>query len=142
MESIVVGTDGSETATAAVRHAAQLARRVQARVHVVTGYQPPTGAHLAAGAGAAEAVWALQPDMDALLERAGEIVREHGVEFEVHARNSDPADALIAVAEQEDADLIVVGSRGMTGSRRFLLGSVPNKVSHHAPCSVLVVRTT
>ena len=54
----------------------------------------------------------------------------------------DPADAILDVAEQVNADLIVVGNKGMTGAKRFLLGSVPNKVSHHAPCSVIIIRTT
>jgi nucleotide-binding universal stress UspA family protein len=69
-------------------------------------------------------------------------MRAKGVEAESHARLGDPADALLEVAEEEGADLIVVGNRGMTGAKRFLLGSVPNKISHHAPCSVLIVRTT
>ena len=63
-----------------------------------------------------------------------------GVEVETHAREGDPADAILDVAEEQEADLIVVGNKGMTGAKRFLLGSVPNKVSHHAPCSVLVTR--
>ena len=58
------------------------------------------------------------------------------------AREGDPADAILDVAEERGADLIVVGNKGMTGAKRFLLGSVPNKVSHHAPCSVLIIRTT
>ena len=57
-------------------------------------------------------------------------------------RQGDPADAILDVAEELEADLIVVGNKGMTGAKRFLLGSVPNKVSHHAPCSVLIIRTT
>ena len=61
---------------------------------------------------------------------------------ETYARQGDPADAILDVAEERDADLIVVGNKGMTGAKRFLLGSVPNKVSHHAPCSVLIIRTT
>ena len=59
-----------------------------------------------------------------------------------HARQGDPADAIIDVAEQNRSDLIVVGNKGMTGAKRFFLGAVPNKISHHAPCSVLIVRTT
>jgi nucleotide-binding universal stress UspA family protein len=59
----------------------------------------------------------------------------------VHARRGDPAEALIAVAERENADLIVVGSKGVTSSTRFLLGSVAAKVASHAPSSVLIVRT-
>ena len=59
-----------------------------------------------------------------------------------YPRLGDPADAILDVAEEQGADLIVIGNKGMTGAKRFLLGSVPNKVSHHAPCSVLIIRTT
>ncbi len=65
-----------------------------------------------------------------------------GVEVQTFSRRGDPSDAILDVAEEEKADLIIVGNKGMTGAKRFLLGSVPNKVSHHAPCSVLIVRTT
>ena len=61
---------------------------------------------------------------------------------ETFARQGDAADAILDVAEEQRSDLIVVGNRGMTGAKRFLLGSVPNRISHHAPCSVLIVRTT
>ena len=82
-------------------------------------------------------------DVDATLERGRRRAsREAGVEVETFAREGDPADAILDVAEEQDADLIVVGNKGMTGAKRFLLGSVPNKVSHHAPCSVLIIRTT
>ena len=73
---------------------------------------------------------------------AAAIARERGVEVDLSPRQGDPADAILDVAEERDADLIVVGNKGMTGAKRFLLGSVPNKVSHHAPCSVLIIRTT
>ena len=63
-------------------------------------------------------------------------------EVDTVARVGDAADAIIDVAEEQRSDLIVVGHKGMTGATRFLLGSVPNKVSHHAPCSVMIVRTT
>ncbi len=69
-------------------------------------------------------------------------MRGAGIRAVTHAREGDPADAILDVAEELGADLIVVGNKGMTGAKRFLLGSVPNKVSHHAPCSVLIVRTT
>jgi nucleotide-binding universal stress UspA family protein len=64
--------------------------------------------------------------------RPGRVVRPAG----------DAADAILDVAEEQQCDLIVVGNKGMTGAKRFLLGSVPNKISHHAPCSVLIVRTS
>ena len=65
-----------------------------------------------------------------------------GVEVATYARQGDPADAILDVAEEQKADLIVVGNKGMSGAKRFLLGSVPNKVSHHAPCTVMIIRTT
>ena len=68
--------------------------------------------------------------------------RGAGVEVETFPRRGDPADAILDVAEESGADLIIVGNKGMTGAKRFLLGSVPNKVSHHAPCSVMIIRTT
>ena len=64
------------------------------------------------------------------------------VDVITHPREGEAADAILDVAEEQRADLIVVGNKGMTGAKRFLLGSVPNKVSHHAPCSVLIIRTT
>jgi nucleotide-binding universal stress UspA family protein len=70
------------------------------------------------------------------------VAREAGVSVNVYPRQGDPADAILDVAEEREADLIVVGNKGMTGAKRFLLGSVPNKVSHHAPCSVMIIRTT
>ena len=81
-------------------------------------------------------------EVDATLSEAAEVATEAGVPNETYARQGDPADAILDVAEERGADLIVVGNKGMTGAKRFLLGSVPNKVSHHAPCSVLIIRTT
>ena len=77
-----------------------------------------------------------------LLSEAARVVEDEGVTVTTFARQGDPADAILDVAEERKADLIMVGNKGMTGAKRFLLGSVPNKVSHHAPCSVLIVRTT
>jgi nucleotide-binding universal stress UspA family protein len=80
--------------------------------------------------------------VNATLENASGPARQAGVEVTTHPREGDPADAILDVAEERKADLIVVGNKGMTGAARFLLGSVPNKVSHHAPCGVYIVRTT
>jgi nucleotide-binding universal stress UspA family protein len=133
--SIVVGTDGSETAREAVRQATRLAATVGARIELVSAYQPvpespPQG-------------WSVSPrsDVEELLREAAEEIKGAGVDVTTYARQGDPAAALLDVAEERRADLIVVGNRGMTGADRFLLGSVPNKVSHHAPCSVLIIRT-
>jgi nucleotide-binding universal stress UspA family protein len=88
--------------------------------------------------------WMVNPRADVLglLEAARQEAKTAGVDqVETCARQGDAADAILDVAEEQGAELIVVGNKGMTGAKRFLLGSVPNKVSHHAPCSVLIVRT-
>jgi nucleotide-binding universal stress UspA family protein len=81
-------------------------------------------------------------DVNVTLDGAVGRAKQQGVEAEPYPREGDPADAILDVAEEIKADLIVVGNKGMTGAKRFLLGSVPNKVSHHAPCAVLIIRTT
>jgi nucleotide-binding universal stress UspA family protein len=144
--SIVVGTDGSDTATQAVRQAVDLAGQVGAKLELVSAYEPVSEQRLAQERRQApeDLQWAINPreDVDATLEVAAEVARAAGVEARVYARQGDPADAILDVAEEQEADLIVVGNKGMTGAKRFLLGSVPNKVSHHAPCSVLIIRTS
>jgi nucleotide-binding universal stress UspA family protein len=144
--SIVVGTDGSDTAGKAVQEAIDLATTVGASVYVVSAYEPVPQARLREEARQApeDLQWMINPreDVDSTLSDAADLVRGAGLDVETFAREGDPADAILDVAEERDADLIVVGNKGMTGARRFLLGSVPNKVSHHAPCSVLIVRTT
>ncbi len=145
-KSIVVGTDGSDTATQAVRQAVDLARSVGAKIELVSAYEPVSAQRLSEERRQApeDLQWAINPreDVDATLEAAAEIAREDGVEVDLYPRQGDPADAILDVAEEQEADLIIVGNKGMTGAKRFLLGSVPNKVSHHAPCSVLIIRTT
>ena len=145
-KSIVVGTDGSDTATQAVRQAVDLARAVGAKLELVSAYEPVPAQRLQGERREApeDLQWAINPreDVDATLEAAAEVAREAGVDVDVYPRQGDPADAILDVAEEQEADLIVVGNKGMTGAKRFLLGSVPNKVSHHAPCSVLIIRTT
>jgi nucleotide-binding universal stress UspA family protein len=145
-ESIVVGTDGSDTAREAVRQAAELAKLLGAHVHVVCAYEPaPSIALRDAGEGGPQAVdWALGPPreaVDATLAQAGEAFRAAGIPVDLYARRGDAADAILDVAEERSADLIIVGNRGTTGTSRFVLGSVPNKISHHAPCAVLIIRT-
>jgi nucleotide-binding universal stress UspA family protein len=143
--SIVVGTDGSDTARQAVRQAIELARSVGARIELVSAYEPVSDARLRERSIQVpeDLQWMINPreDVQATLEQAADEIRAAGVEVEVFARQGDPADAILDVAEERGSDLIVVGNKGMTGAKRFLLGSVPNKVSHHAPCSVLIIRT-
>ena len=146
-QSILVGTDGSDTAAIAVRHAIGLALDLRARLQIVSAYEPTADERLLLERTQVppDVEWTVNPRSDVLelLDRASSEARRAGVELvETFARQGDAADAILDVAEEQRADLIVVGNKGMTGAKRFLLGSVPNKVSHHAPCSVLIVRTT
>ena len=145
-KSIVVGTDGSETAGEAVRQAVELAGSVKAKLELVSAYEPVSDTRLREERTEVpdDVQWMVNPreDVDSTLREAADIAKEAGVEVETYARQGDPADAILDVAEEQGADLIIVGNKGMTGAKRFLLGSVPNKVSHHAPCSVLIIRTT
>jgi len=144
--SIVVGTDGSATAAEAVRRAGALAAAFQADLHVVNAYRPPTMVLATAGEPgvmpSAVLQWeeAARDDARRLLEAVAGGLIGVGDSVVTHAVRASPATALLAVADEVDADLIVVGNRGMKGARR-VLGSVPNHVSHHAPCDVLVVDT-
>jgi nucleotide-binding universal stress UspA family protein len=141
-DSIVVGTDGSETAKQAVSEAVRLAKALSASVHVVSAYQPTHARVSGAPEGAAK-VWQPLPDdeVERILTEAVAGVRLSGVEVTSHALRKDPADALLGVADEVGASMIVVGSKGMHGARRLALGNVPNKVSHHARCNVLIVAT-
>ena len=143
---IVVGTDGSETAGEAVRQAIDLAKLSEARLDIVSAYEPIPRQRLQEEQREApgDVQYELGPreDVNMTLDAASREAKQGEVDVNSHAREGDPADAILDVAEEVQADLIVVGNKGMTGARRFLLGSVPNKVSHHAPCSVIIVRTT
>jgi nucleotide-binding universal stress UspA family protein len=144
--SIVVGTDGSGTAGEAVRQATELAQAIGAKVHLVSAFEPVGNQRLREERQQVpeDMSWMVnqREDVDATLREAADKIKEAGVEVETYARQGDPADAILDVAEEQNADLIVVGNKGMSGAKRFLLGSVPNKVSHHAPCSVMIIRTT
>ncbi len=143
---IVVGTDGSDSAKEAVRQAASLAQLTGASLDVVSAYEPvPKRRVDSEREGAPSDIqheFGPREDVNFALDGAAAIAHGMDVEVKPHPRDGDPADAILSVADDVDADLIVVGNKGMTGARRFLLGSVPNKVSHHADCGVMIVRTT
>jgi nucleotide-binding universal stress UspA family protein len=136
--SIVAGTDGSETAMVAVRAAAQIAKATGAPLRLVCAYDAVPGHGMAP-----EALAYYDPceDAEGCLHAAAESVREDGLEVRTHAIKGGAASALLEVAEASKAALIVVGNRGMSGGRRHVLGSVPDAVSHRAPCNVMIVRT-
>jgi nucleotide-binding universal stress UspA family protein len=143
--SVLVGTDGSDAASVAVARAIELARGLGARLQIVSAYSPVSegGPRVAPARGTVPALWPTN-QRDAALGVLTAAEREASVagvgQVETFARVGDAADAILDVAEEQGCDLIVVGNKGMTGATRFLLGSVPNKVSHHAPCSVMIVR--
>jgi nucleotide-binding universal stress UspA family protein len=143
---IVVGTDGSETAAEAVRQAVDLAKLAGASLGIVSAYAPIPERKVKDQQrdAPADVQYELGPreDVNLVLDAAAAEARKEGIEVQTHPVEGDPAEAILNVAEETKADLIVVGNRGMTGARRFILGSVPNNISHHAPCSVIIVRTT
>lgn len=147
-QSIVVGTDGSEGGTLAVSTAISLAAPGDSVLHIVTvGRLPMTQGFVSPEVISplpAMDAWqdAEREVLDVVLSGAASEAEQHGVKVEVHSEFGNPAEILCSTAESVGADLIVVGNRGMQGKRRFVLGSVPNSVSHHAPCSVLIVKTT
>ena len=138
---IVVGTDGSETAAGAVRTATTLAATFGQPLHVVCAYHlRPAADGLALSAGLTvpmtDASWVEQ----ALADLAAQ-VESSGVDVVTHAKVGNAAEAILDVADEVNADLIVVGSRGIDAKSRFILGNVPSRVVHHAKCSTLVVNT-
>jgi nucleotide-binding universal stress UspA family protein len=143
---IVVGTDGSETAGEAVRQAVDLAKLAGAQLSIVSAYAPVSKRRLEGEQRdvPADVQYEIGPreDVNLVLDAAAAAAKAEGVDVQTHPVEAEPAEAILNVAEETKADLIVVGNKGMTGARRFLLGSVPNNVSHHAPCSVIIVRTT
>ena len=138
MKSIVVGTDGSPNAEAAVRRAVEIAKGTGAVVNMVTAF-PETHYEAIASSARQDKV-----DMvgvaESVLVRARRAVETEGVEIVTHARGGDPAQVIADIADEQDADVIVVGARGLTGVRRFLLGSVASKLTHGAPCDLMIVR--
>jgi nucleotide-binding universal stress UspA family protein len=142
--AIVVGTDGSSRSRQAVVAAADLARTHGASLHIVHAFRPVV--HVAGAAGDPVAGIAVTTDAEVeqaskahLEELAGEIRRD-GVSVDTYCIAQGAASAILDIAHSQNADLIVVGNRGMTGARR-VLGSVPNSIAHGAHCAVLIVPT-
>jgi nucleotide-binding universal stress UspA family protein len=138
--SIVVGTDGSEPAERALDEAIAVALRDGASLHIVTAFPDPAIIREQITSSAKTESVNLSEVADSVLSRAARRAEEKGVKAETHARESDPAAAIIEIADAQKADLIIVGSRGLSGIQRFLMGSVSSKVSAHAQTNVLIVR--
>ena len=137
--TVAVATDGSETATEAVRMAAEVARRFDANLVLLSAFQDKGGAD--SSSDLSELQWASNPlaRIRELLARAEEEVSRDGIDCSSLIDEGNPADVLLRLAVECGADLLVIGNKGM---QRRVLGSVPNSVTHGAPCSVLVVKTT
>jgi len=142
---IVVGTDGSADAVEAVKAAGQLASVAPGgKVHVVTAYQPLTPADLRQLDRQLPAEFHDQLTGDlvarASLEQAGGLLTARGIDYTTREVNLHPAEAVLALAKEVGADIIVVGSRGEGAIDRLRHGSTSTRVMHDAPCSVLVVK--
>jgi len=142
---IVVGTDGSATAQRAVDRAVGLARAVGAELIVVSAYlgRPPAG--VAAAGISIDAGWvaAAQGAAEQVAREAAEQAKAVGVAtVSYQAVDGEPSEALLLVTQEQDADLLVVGSKGMQSTARFLLGPIANKVSRKVACDLLIVETS
>lgn len=158
---VLVGTDGSPTATRAVRMASAVTKALDAKATIVTAYEPPSehelkrlreGTSDAIGAWEASRTQRQTPEefrwriagasqAEDVLERAEDCATEMGVTAEVRALEGAPAQTLLDLAENEGFDLVAVGSVGMTGPKRFMLGNVPHRLSHHTPTDILILHT-
>lgn len=138
LRTVAVGTDGSETASEAVKAATEIARRFDAELIVLGVFQDGSGAP---GPDDPELQWASSPAarLREILDRTETEARRSGIECRTLTDEGEPGDVLVRLAESCQADVLVIGNKGM---HRRVLGSVPNTVTHRAPCSVFVVKTT
>jgi len=137
-KTVLVGADSSVTASRAVSTAVELVKVLGGTLHVITAYKPPDPPRMDKLPD--EFFDRVTDPADLLLEKLRASISSEGVEAKYYPAAGDPADAIVRVADQIGADLIVVGNKGMKGVRR-VLGSVPNSVAHQANCSVLIVDT-
>jgi len=136
ISTVAVGTDGTETASEAVRQEAEFARRFEAKLVLLSAFKddpPPTGTD--------EAQWAYNPaaQLREILARTENEMNEQGIDCRTLVDEGDPAEVLVRLAEECKADVLVIGNKGI---HRRVLGSVPKSVALNADCSVFVVKTT
>jgi nucleotide-binding universal stress UspA family protein len=143
IKTVAVGTDGSDTAAKAVEFALDLAERYEAKIVFLSAYRPVSEDRLKREARDApeDVQWQINPaeDVEPTLRDAKETADERGLDSACEAKEGDPSKVLVDLADKHDADLLVIGNKGM---QRKVLGSVPNTVSHKANCSVVIVKTT
>jgi nucleotide-binding universal stress UspA family protein len=138
ISTVAVGTDGSATADEAVKEAAEIARRFDARLVLLSAFEDSDGAPVGDDI---ELQWASSSSarVKSMLERTVADLSSGGIECETRFGGGDPSEVLVRLAADCGADLLVIGNKGM---QRRVLGSVPNTITHKAGCSVLVVKTT
>ena len=143
INTVAVGTDGSDTAAKAVEFALELASRYEAKIVFLSAYRPVSDDRLMREARDApeDVQWQINPaeDVEPTLRDAEDSARERGLKTTSEASEGDASKVLVELASKHGADVLVIGNKGMT---RKVLGSVPNTVSHKADCSVLIVETT
>ena len=141
--TVAVGTDGSDTAAKAVEFALDLASRYEAKIVFLSAYRAVHEERLKREARDApeDVQWQINPaeDVEPALRDAEDAARERGLDAVSEAKEGDPGKVLVDLASKHDADILVIGNKGM---QRKVLGSVPNTVSHKADCSVVIVKTT
>lgn len=158
---VLVGTDGSPTAMHAVDMATELGAKLDATTTIVCVYEPPSEQELEqlrADPDDPVAQWNVGKDVrgvpsefkwriagaaqaEDILDRSAERAVKAGLDVDVRALEGNPAEELINLGEREGYDVIAVGSVGMSGAKRFMLGNVPHRISHHASTDVLILRT-
>ena len=143
IETVAVGTDGSGTASKAVETAIDLAKRWEARIVFISAFRPVDEGRLKREKRDApeDVQWSINPeeDVDATLRECEELAENAGLKWASEAEQGDPAEVLVGLAEKHEADVLVIGNKGM---QRRMIGSVPNSVTHKANCHVFVVKTT
>jgi nucleotide-binding universal stress UspA family protein len=142
---IVVGTDGSATAERAVHKAAALAKAVGAELIIISAFNNRAPAGVAAAGIAIDSGWmaAAQGAAESVAKEAADGAKAAGVAtVSYQAVAGEPSEALIHVTQEQGADLLVVGSKGMQSTARFLLGPIANKVSRKVDCDLLIVETS
>jgi nucleotide-binding universal stress UspA family protein len=140
ISTVAVSTDGSPTAEEAVKQAADIARRFEAKLVLLSAFPGSQGSTEDTGENI-ELQWTTSSParVKTILERSEAALRQEGIPCETRSDEGDPADVLVRLAAECGADLLVVGNKGM---KRRVLGSVPNTVTHKANCTVMVVKTT
>jgi universal stress protein A len=140
-QSLLVPIDFSDHSRAALELAIDLARETGGRIHLLHAYEVPLGTIPPYGVAVPEALLSQVRDAAARrIEKAAKKVRDAQIECETHLLHASPAEAIVEAARTLQADLVVISTRGLTGLKHVLLGSVAERTVRTAPCPVLTVR--